>query len=274
MLELFCLAVALAITGIISFNADWFSSAAHIWKIVLVLIGDYLGVMAFMFALTFVVERCIDVTKPIKKPSRFHNFVYIVYLRFLDRFFRIKLVVKGEEKLPKCPALYVFNHRSNFDPMLVADRYRKRNILMISKPQNFRIPIAGGFIHKAGYMAIDRENDREALKTILKAIDYLGQGYSVGVFPEGTRNKNGLDLLPFHAGVFKIALKANVPIVVMTLHDTQKVHVNFPLKRTKVYLNVLKVITPEEYEGKATHEISQEVFDMMQADIDAFKCKK
>ena len=80
-----------------------------------------------------------------------------------------------------------------------------------------KIPAVGQFLHKAGFMGIDRENDRAALRTILAAAEYIKQDIaSVGAYPEGTRNR-GEGLLPFRDGVFKIAQKAHAPIVVAAI---------------------------------------------------------
>ena len=261
-------------TALISFFSGWFGDWGNIWRIILVFMGLWVAVMAVIFLTAYIIHASVDIKKPVDKPSKFHTFVFHCFLSYLDRLFRIKLHVVGEEKLPDGPCVFVMNHRSNFDPMLLADKYKKRKILMISKPENFKKPIAGGVIHKAGYMAIDREDDREALKTVLKAINYLKQGYSIGVYPEGTRNKDSLDLLPFRHGSFKIGTKAGVPIVVTCIHETQNISKNFPLKRTHVYLDILETISPEDYKGKSTAEISDYAAKIMQEDIDRFESRK
>ena len=271
MIELTCLFSSLVGTGLIAYFSGYFNDLGWLWKVPLVFVGLFFAVLATLFLTAFIVSLFINVNKPIKKPSKAATFVYHVFLSFIDRFFRIKFFVEGAEKIPDEPCVFIMNHRSNFDPMLLADRYKKKKILMISKPSNFKKPIAGGFIHKAGYMSVDRDNDREALKTVVKAVGYLRQGYSIGVYPEGKRNKDGLNLLEFRHGAFKIATKAEAPIVVTVIHESQKVKNNFPLKSTKVYLHVLKTLYPADYAGKNTSEISDEVFDMMQKDIDAFR---
>ena len=274
MIELTALIGSAIGTGLISFFSGWFYNIADIWKILLVFIGLVIAIFAVMFTVAEIIHLSIDVKKPIKKPSKFHTFVYHCFLSFLDRLFRAKLHVVGEEKIPSGPCVFVMNHRSNFDPMLLADKYKKKKILMISKPENFKKFIAGGFIHKAGYMAINRDDDREALKTILQAVKYLKDGYSIGVYPEGTRNKDGLDLLPFKHGSFKIATKAKVPIVVTCIHNTQFIHKNAPFNTTHVYLDILDVITPEDYADKNTAEISDYAAKIMQEDIDRFEAEK
>ena len=274
MFELICLLLSAAATALISVTSGWYSDLGWLWKVPLLEAGLYIGVALVFFIAVFFLSLSVDIEKPIDKPSKFFAFVYHFFLSFLNRFFRVKICVEGEENLPDGPCLFIMNHRSNFDPMIVADKYKKRKILMISKKSNFKIPFAGGVIHRAGYMAIDRENDREALKTIIKAAGYLKQGYSIGIFPEGTRNKQDLNVHPFKHGAFKAATKAGVPIVITAIHQTQLIHKNFPLKSTRAYIHFLKTITPEEYAGKSTTELSDLAISLIQADIDAFESAK
>ena len=109
------------------------------------------------------------------------------------------------------------------------------------------------------FFAIDRENDREALKTIIKATKLIKDDEaSIAVYPEGTRNPEGKGLLPFRNGVFKIAQRAGVPVVVATVKNSENVLRNFPLKATDVYLKVCKVISAEEVAEMKTNDIGDE----------------
>lgn len=75
-------------------------------------------------------------------------------------------------------------------------------------------------------MAIDRENPRNAIKTIEKAAQLIEKKeVSIAVYPEGTCGKECVPL-PFHNGVFKIAQKASVPIVVAAVQRTEQIHRN------------------------------------------------
>ena len=90
---------------------------------------------------------------------------------------------------------------------------------------------------------------------------------SVGVFPEGYIHKDR----KFHElrpGVFKVAQKANVPIVVCTIRDTQYIIRNLlRLKRSPVELHLVEVIPAEELTGKTTVEIAQRVRAIMRSDL-------
>ena len=90
---------------------------------------------------------------------------------------------------------------------------------------------------------------------------------SIAVFPEGYTSRDG-KLHTFRSGVFKIAQKANVPIVVCTIQNSQYVFRNARhLKPTDVYLHLLTVIPAEEVQSSNTVELAERIHDMMAADL-------
>src|SRR5207253_11158546 len=86
----------------------------------------------------------------------------------------------------------------------------------------FYLPFMGWFLWRAGHIPVDRENARSALANVRRAVDKLQAGYSIVVFPEGTRSKDGM-LQDFKSGGFKIALRAGVPIIPVTIIGTHRV---------------------------------------------------
>ena len=169
---------------------------------------------------------------------------------------RIRLHLSGIEKIPKdTKVLFVSNHRSNFDPIITWYILKKWKIAFVSKPSNFKIPFFGRIIRKCCFMPIDRENPRNAIVTINKAAKLLKkQEVSIGIYPEGTRSKNG-QLLPFHNGVFKIAQKAEAAIVVLCVTGTEKISKRTPFRRTDVYLDVLEVFSAQGIKETKTEMI-------------------
>ena len=128
--------------------------------------------------------------------------------------------------------------------------------------------MVGKVMHKIQCQLMDRENDREALKTILKCIEIIKEDKaSVAVFPEGYI-KPDHKLHHFRSGVFKIAQRTKVPIVVCTLQNTQHVfHNGFRLKPTRVTLHLVDVVNPQQYEGMTTVDLGNMIFDMMAKDL-------
>lgn len=189
----------------------------------------------------------VDPEKEYGKNSPFYRFLLDSATAMAMKLLRIRIHVNGVEKIPKdTKVLFVGNHRSNFDPIVTWYALKKWKIAFVSKPSNFQIPFFGRIIRKCCFMPIDRENPRKAIVTINKAAKLLKkQEVSIGIYPEGTRSKN-CELLPFHNGVFKIAQKAQCPVVVVAVRGTEQIHRRTPLHRTDVYLDVLEVL-PEDW---------------------------
>ncbi len=177
--------------------------------------------------------------------------------RFLCLYGGLRARLQGLEKLPKDGRfLFVCNHRSLFDPLMAMGYLADWNIAFVSKPSNFKIPLAGPIVQTAGYLAIDRENDRNALKTILTAADFMKRGVcSVGIYPEGTRSRTG-ELLPFHHGSFKAAQRANVPLAIACIQGSEKLKEGFLLHPHKVTLTILELVPAERVKAMSTWELA------------------
>lgn len=267
MLKKIFLGLSLALTVLISFLMK-ITLWKEIWIPIVLFIGIYIGVVILYFFIIWLLSLTIDTKKEYDKPNKFYAWLVVITMEMLSNYARAKVKVTGMEKIPTNQKyMLVFNHRSKFDPIIQSYILRKSNLVHISKPSNFKAPIAGPFIKRSCYLSIDRDNARNGLKTIIKAINLIENDVaSVGVSPEGTRNY-GDGLLPFHNGCFKIALKAKCPIVICTMHGTSNIHKNFPGKRTKVEMKILKVLTYDEIKDLSTNEISNMVRTIMKEDL-------
>ena len=134
-----------------------------------------------------------------------------------------KVTVIGEENIPKDRAvLYIPNHRSYFDIVLTYVLV-PRPTGYIAKKEMERIPSLSQWMRNLHCLFLDRENIKEGLKTILTAIEKIKSGISICIFPEGTRNTESDELLPFHDGSFKIAEKSGCPIIPVTINNSAAV---------------------------------------------------
>ena len=118
-------------------------------------------------------------------------------------------------------------------------------------------------------LPVDRNNDRESLKSILKAIQFIKDDKaSIAVCSRRAgRTKTDAPLLPYRSGVFKIAQKANVPIVVCSLVNSRAILHNMFRKHTEVWLDVLDVVPAEDLAGKTAIEVGERVHAVMEAGI-------
>lgn len=143
--------------------------------------------------------------------------------RCVIRIAGVKVIALGEENLPKDSAvLYVGNHRSFFDIVLTYVRV-PRPTGYVAKKEMEKIPLLSTWMKNLHCLFLNRDNIKEGMKTILTAIEKAKSGISICIFPEGTRNKTSDTFLPFHEGSFKIAEKAGVPIIPMTIVNSAAV---------------------------------------------------
>ena len=110
---------------------------------------------------------------------------------------------------------------------------------------------------------IDRENPRNAVKSKNAAVENVKNDVcSMAIYPEGTRARER-DMLPFHAGSFKIATKSGAPLVITTVSNTNDVHRNAPFKRTHITLRICEVVPAEEVSASSTAELCERARKVM-----------
>ena len=168
--------------------------------------------------------------------------------RWVIRLSGTKVIAIGEENIPTDTAvLYVGNHRSFFDVVLTYVRV-PRPTGYIAKKEMLKWPLLNIWMKDLHCLFLDRQDIKAGLKTILQAIEKAKNGISICIFPEGTRNKTPDTFLPFHEGSFKIAEKANVPIIPMTIVNSAAVFEDhFPkIKKATVVIEYGKPIYPKE----------------------------
>ncbi len=192
----------------------------------------------------------------------------------------VKAEIRGLENLTKDadkPVLYVGNHNSFFDVILMYTLFHERTGF-IAKKAFKKVPSLNLWMMRLYCLFLDRKDTKQGLKTILTAIDYVKQGISIFVFPEGTRSKDG-KMIPFKAGAFKIATKTGCPIVPIVLSGTADVFENHMpiIKKQQVVVTIGEPIDPNSLEKEEkkhiadyTHKIMEEMLvenDALLADI-------
>lgn len=240
-------------------------TAASVWVSLLTGLGCWLVLMGLAFGFLVLVCRLVDLEKPQEHDSKFYRIVMDIYIEALISLVLVRLHTRGLEKTPKEGRfLLVCNHLFLADPGILLHCFRKSQLAFVTKKENQSMFVVGKIMHKIMCQPIDRENDRSALKTILRCIQLIKDDeVSIGVFPEGYTSKDG-KLHHFRSGVFKIAQKTEVPIVVCTIQNTREIFKNLAkLKKTDVHLHLVDVIPPEELKGRTTTEISDMVYEMM-----------
>ena len=265
-----CLFTAAALAAVtVCLCTGAFAGLSWLWLLPAVFLGAtvLLGGLVFLFVL--VCDRLVDPDKPQEQDSKFYRFLIGLIAEAAIPILSVRMHVEGLEKTPKEGRfLLVCNHLNEMDPVVLLHYFRKSQLAFISKRENRDMFVVGHFMHKIQCQLMNRENDREALKTILKCVEIIKEDKaSIAVFPEGYI-KPDRKLHHFRHGVFKIAQKTKVPIVVCTLQNTHHVfHNGLRLKPTHVHLHLVDVIQPEDYAGMSTVELGTMVYDMMAKDL-------
>ncbi len=228
----------------------------------------YLALFLLHILVTFIISLFLNKNKVRLKPNKFLRFWVDYTVEWLLSLLNVKIEVIGQEKLPKNTRfLLVSNHASGIDPLVCMAKLKEYNISFVAKPEIFKIPMVAPFLAACCFMTIDRENARKAMKTIHLATDYIkNNAVSVGIYPEGTRSKTG-ELQEFKDGVFYIAKKAPCPVVVSTVIGTDKFKKNTPFKQTKVKINIIDVIYPQDFSELSTHDISEKIHGIMSENL-------
>lgn len=215
------------------------------------------GILFFLIA--FLLSLPISKKKKTTYYSKFYRFVLYVYTKYVLSLFGVKIKTEGLERLPKeGNFVIVFNHRSNLDSMIMDVVLHKYPLVFVAKQSLFGIPFFGKFIHKIGYLKLDRGNIRQELLSIYQGIDFLNQNEcSIGVAPEGTRNFTEEELLPFKVGCLHLATKTKKPIVISILTNTNKVNTHLLTRRHPVTFRIVEVIEYDDFKDMSTRELGE-----------------
>ncbi len=246
-----------------------FSGLSWLWVLPVSFAGTWLGLGLGLFLFLWICCAVVDMSKPRQEDSKFYRAITYLFEEAALSIVGVKLELTGMEKTPtQGRFMLVSNHIFDLDPLVLHLAFRKSQLAFITKRENCQKFLVGPLMHMTLCQPINRENDREALKTILNCIQILkADKASIAVFPEGYTSMDRL-LHPFRSGVFKIAQKANVPIVVCTVRNTYKAFHNIlRLKPTTVQIHLLEVIPAQELQGISTTEIAERVHKLMADDL-------
>ena len=148
------------------------------------------------------------------------NFSVSLFADTASAIIGLNLKIKGEHHLwSHRPAVFIFNHQSNVDLVIVA-RLLRRDITGVGKREIRDLPIVGRILEAAGVVLIDRRDTAAAIEAMTPLVDAMRvEGKSVCMSPEGTRAITP-KLAAFKKGAFHLAIQAGAPIVPIVIHNS------------------------------------------------------
>lgn len=179
-------------------------------------------------------------------------------------FYRVKIEVVGMENLPKNTFVIYANHKSNMDPLILYRALNIRPITAVGKKSlfnNFVMKLIGKTF-KA--VVLDRDNDREAAKTMVGAIKQVKEGLNTIIFPEGgIKSRDVEEMVALRAGAYKLAQKPGADIWPVSIVGSSFISKEKRTKKKVVKIVFHKPFTKEDYAGMNTTEIGHMVEEVI-----------
>jgi putative phosphoserine phosphatase/1-acylglycerol-3-phosphate O-acyltransferase len=157
----------------------------------------------------------------------------------------LEFEVDGREYLAReRPAIFIFNHQSLLDAMVIAHLLR-RDVVGFCKQEMANTPLVGNLLRQMDTIFVDRKSKDQTL-VLQQALTELDGGRSLVIAPEGTRSTLG-ELQPFKHGAFFLAKKSGVPVVPIVLHNMKDALPNGGrlIRPATIRITVLPPIQPE-----------------------------
>lgn len=179
-----------------------------------------------------------------------------------------KVNLIGADNIPKESCVFVGNHQGNFD-VLIMTGYIGKPIGFIAKKETEKLPGVNYWMRQMHCVFMDREDPRDSVRSIIQGTENLKKGYSMVIYPEGTRS-HGREVGEFKKGAMKLATKAGVPIVPVTINGSYKIFESQNGKRTKaaqVDLIVSKPIYTKDLSKEEQNNLSDRIKDIIEENL-------
>ena len=227
-----------------------------------------LGIILSALTFTLFVYIFLLIGYRTKPNNRFKHFILRSAMHIFLKFYHIKLNVVGKENLPKDIYIVYSNHKSNMDPIFIYLATKSHQITAIGKHTLFKNYFMNLIRGTYGAYSLNRDNDREAAKTIIKAISDAKNGMSIIIFPEGgIKTRDVEEMVNLRAGAYKVATKSGVLILPCAIIGSSQIKSEKRRKKKEVTVVFFKPITKEEYATYNTTQIGLKVEEIINEGI-------
>ncbi len=226
--------------------------------------------LIIFFILTLPIYLILTIIEKTNKESkdRLVQAILRIFCKGILFFSGVELTVKGLENIPDDEAvLFVSNHRSIFD-IVVAYATITKKTSFIAKKELAKFPLISTWLKLTNSLLIDRNDLRQTLTIIINAIQMVKSGYSIFLFPEGTRTKNK-EMAPFKEGSFKIAHKSGCPVIPVSMNNTDRAfETQVPwIKSTHIIIEYSEPIYPNELEKEESKFLGRYVQNTIEQNL-------
>lgn len=179
----------------------------------------------------------------------------------------IKVEVVGKENIPNDTFVCYANHKSNFDPVILYYSFN-RVCGAIGKQSLFKVGIMRQLSEVFGAVPLNRDNDREAAKSMIKAIKLVKSGLSMIIFPEGgIKSKETEEMVNLRAGAYKLVTKSGAKLLPVSIIGNTKMKKRSVFRKAKVKVIVHKPMNEQDYKDMNTTQLGTIVQNIINEDI-------
>lgn len=224
------------------------------------LLNAFIAIHSIVLCLWCLVLSLFD-----RDEKRVHFYGAVPWAKMILWVSGVKVRISGLQNVePGVPRVYMTNHQSFFDIFALL-AYIPVDFKFILKQELMKIPLFGPAMRRAGYIGIEREDPRKAVKGMKEAAQKIRGGVSVVMFPEGTRGVDG-KLLPFKRGGFNLALKSGCDIVPVAISESYRIVPKGSLKINKgsFDIHIGEPISVKGYNRKNINQLMDRVREVIQ----------
>ncbi|MFQ5672613.1 MAG: lysophospholipid acyltransferase family protein [Nitrospinales bacterium] len=219
--------------------------------------------LSIVFGTLSVLAGCVDTS------GNTSHHIASLWARLICRLNGIRVEIIGLENVCFDHAqVFVANHQSYFD-IFALTGYLPAQIRWMAKSSLFWIPFVGWAMYAEGSIAVNRQDRKNAYKSFLACVEKIRAGYSVVIFPEGTRSVDGT-LGAFKKGGQLLAARAQAPMVPVTIIGSGRI-----IKKNSIVLRpgpVRVIISPplavEELSSKKQEQVLEDIRDIIQKNLE------
>lgn len=185
--------------------------------------------------------------------------------------FKVVLKVTGLENVPEGPVLFVSNHQGYADIPVYCAAIPEKQIGFVAKNTLGKIPVFGEWIRDIRSVFIERDDARSSLKTMEEGAELLRNGFSLVIYPEGTRSKGPVPG-EFKKGALRLGIKAEVPIVPVTLNGTYHLYeeMGYPKPGATVQFHVHPAIETKGLSKAEANALPEKVEEIILTKLEEF----
>ncbi|MGI6203834.1 MAG: lysophospholipid acyltransferase family protein [Anaerovoracaceae bacterium] len=182
---------------------------------------------------------------------------------------QIDLHVEGRENIPdEGPVVFVSNHQGYSDVPCCFAAIHGIQFGFVAKRSLGRVPFFGKWIYRVRSTFIDRKDKRSSVRAILDGIDNIKHGFSMVIFPEGTRARCST-MREFKPGAVKLAIKPEVPVVPVSINGTYNVYERYGVvKPARVDVMIHEPIETKGMTRRDEEALTEKLYEIIKAGVD------